>query len=95
MKADYCLKSRALFTGESEETVEGCVLVRGDRILDVVPIGMEDEYIDENTQVLDYGDKLVMPGFIDAHTHFFSGAVAASEHVCTEIAASTSEEECA
>ncbi len=95
MKADYCLKSRALFTGESEEPVEGCVLVRGDRILDVVPIGMEDEYIDENTQVLDYGNKLVMPGFIDAHTHFFSGAVAASEHVCTEIADSTSEEECA
>ena len=51
MKADYCLKSRALFTGESEETVEGCVLVRGDRILDVVPIGMEDEYIDENTNL--------------------------------------------
>ena len=95
MKADYCLKSKAVFTGESEKTIEGCVLVRGERILDVVPFGKETEYIDEHTKVIDYGDKLLMPGFIDAHTHFFSGAIAASEHVCMEIADSTSEEECA
>lgn len=94
MKADYCLKSKAVFTGESEKTIEGCVLVRRERILDVVPFGKEAEYIGEYTKVIDYGGRLLMPGFIDAHTHFFSGAIAASEHVCMEIADSTSEEEC-
>ncbi len=102
MIADYCIKGNAIYTGldsgigEPEESLlySGCVLINGDRILDVCSDWDAKRYIGENTVVIDAGDRLVMPGFIDAHTHFFSGAIAASEHVCTEIADSTSEEEC-
>lgn len=95
MKADYCLKSSAIFTAETDETIDGCVLIKNDKILDVVSSGSESEYIDNNTEIMDFGDKLIMPGFIDAHTHFFSGALAASEFVCEDIVNSTSEQECA
>lgn len=94
MKADYCLKSTAVFTGTEEQTKKACILVKGDRIMDVVPFQIAKNFIDEHTIVFDYGNKLIMPGFIDAHTHFFSGALAASEHVCEDIVKSTSEEEC-
>ena len=94
MKADYCLKSSAVFTGIEEKTKEACILIKKNRIIDVVPFEMKDKFIDENTIVLDYKNKLIMPGFVDAHTHFFSGALSASEHVCDDIVNSVSEEEC-
>ena len=94
MKADYCLKSSAVFTGIEEKTKEACILIKENRIIDVVPFEMKDKFIDENTIVLDYKNKLIMPGFVDAHTHFFSGALSASEHVCEDIVISVSEEEC-
>lgn len=94
MHIDYCIKARHLFTAETAEPTCGCVLVAKDRIAGIVPPGSESEYIDEATVVIDAGSGLVMPGFIDAHTHFFSGALANSEHVCCEIEASTSEEDC-
>ena len=94
MKADYCFKSTAVFTAKTQKTIEGCVLISGEHILDVVPFGSEGSYIGKNTRIVDCGHKLVMPGFIDAHTHFFSGALTNSEHVCETIVKSTSEEEC-
>lgn len=95
MKADYCLKSTAVFTSKSEETIDGCVIVKSDKIIDVVPKGEEYNYIDNKTKVIDFGNSLIMPGFIDGHTHFFSGAIANSEFVCEDIALSKSEDECA
>jgi predicted amidohydrolase YtcJ len=53
-----------------------------------------DSWVGETTKVLSYDDQLIMPGFVDAHVHYFMGAISASEHMCTEIAASSSEEEC-
>lgn len=94
MGVDYCLKSRAVFLGDAEKAVAGCVLIEGSYIKKVVAYGEEKKYLDSHTVVLDYGNQLIMPGFIDAHTHFFSGALAASSHVCGEISRSKSEEEC-
>lgn len=95
MTVDYCLKSTAIFDGKSEAPFSGCVLISGNRIVDVVPIGEETAWVGEHTVYKDFGDKLIMPGLIDAHTHFFKGAITASDHVCTSIGDSKSEEECA
>lgn len=94
MGVDYCLRSKAVFLGDAEDTVEGCILIEGKYIKAVVGLGEEKKYLDSHTVVLNYDDKLIMPGFVDAHTHFFSGALAASSHVCEEICRSRSEEEC-
>ena len=95
MKADIIIKAKNLFTAEGKNTTGGSVIIAGDRIVDIVPIGLEGKYVSNSTEIVNAGEGLVMPGFIDAHTHFFSGALANSSHVCNEIEKSTSEEDCA
>lgn len=70
-KASYILKSNYIFTSETLSYFKGAVVISGETILDVIKgdTGYE-QYIDDQTQVIEYGDKLIMPGFIDAHTHF-------------------------
>lgn len=93
MIADLVLKSKTIFNGRSREIVSGAVAIKGNKILCV---GEEAEgMIGENTRIIDCGEKLVMPAFIDAHMHYFSGAISASDHMCTEISKSRSEKECA
>lgn len=92
MKADYILKSRAVFTGKSNEPFPGGVAVKGNKIIRVLDEKEAESY--EADKVIDYGERLIMPGFVDAHVHYFMGAISASDHMCTEIAESTSEENC-
>ena len=93
-KATYILKSNAIFTSTSDAPVSGAVIVKDDKILDVVEGDNIDCYVGDKTIIHDYKDKLIMPGLIDAHIHFFMAAVTASDHMCTEIEHSTSEEGC-
>lgn len=92
MRADYILKSNAVFTGKENRPFPGGIVVKGNRIIEVTDKRTVDRY--EANQVIDYGDKLIMAGFVDAHVHYFMGAIAASEHMCTEIANSVSEKNC-
>ena len=94
MGVDYCIRSNNIFTADGSDLCSGSVLVSGTRIVNVVPPGIEKEYIDSNTEIIDAIEGLVMPGLIDAHTHFFSGALAYSDHVCCEIEQSVSEDDC-
>lgn len=83
------LKSLNVFTGSGMPKPLG-ILVNGN----VIEKLFSYDETPENVQVMDFKDKFLMPGFIDAHTHFFSGAVTASDYVCTEIRNAVSEEEC-
>lgn len=94
MKADLILKSNAIFTALTSETISGAVVIQGNRILDVCSQEVAEQYVGTGTEIRDFGDQLIMPGFVDAHVHYFMGAVSASEHMCDEITYSTSEEEC-
>lgn len=73
-KAEVVIRSNAVFTGTGLAPFKGGVAVKGDKI---VACG-EDKYLDAligpDTEIRDVGDKLVMPGLIDSHTHFAQGA---------------------
>lgn len=91
MNADLVLKSKNIFTSLSDESFPGGVAVKGNRIIAVGPD--IDCFIEEQTEVKDYGDKLIMPSFIDAHMHYFQGVIASSDHMCDELIDTHSEEE--
>ncbi|MDR1573614.1 MAG: amidohydrolase [Clostridiales Family XIII bacterium] len=92
--ADIILKGNAVFTGLEDAPVKGAVVITGNKIEKVLREGDVAAYTDAHTKVIDCGDKLIMPAFIDAHIHFFMGMAAASPHVCMEITNSVSEADC-
>ena len=69
MKADIVIKSNAVFDSVSEKPFRGFVAVKGNKIVGVGDRKDANDYIDAETKVLDYGDKMVMAGFHDSHTH--------------------------
>lgn len=71
MNASYILKSKNIFpsTSNINEPISGNVVIAGDKIVGVFSDDECGEYITAQTQILDYGDKLIIPGFIDSHTH--------------------------
>lgn len=74
--ADRILVTTALFTGASDEPAPGAVAIGGDRILWAGPLETMPEALrGDATEVIDYGDALIMPGFHDAHLHYFHSAL--------------------
>jgi len=74
IKADMILKSSKIFTAVNNKMIVGFVAIKGEKIL---AVGEEKEisyYADEDTKVVDLGDKVVCPGFVDVHC-FFTGYV--------------------
>ena len=89
MYKKFIVKSKNVFTGTDCGPSPAAILVNGKNIEAVLPY----EY--QGYPVFDYGESLIIPSFIDAHTHLFSGAIDASEFVCTDLGSCASEEECA
>ena len=76
MHADTILTSSAVFTGLEDQPRPAAVAIRGNRI---VAVGTKEElapWRGESTLELDFGDRLVMPGFHDFHLHLMMGSVA-------------------
>lgn len=54
---------------------DGAVIIKGGRIVEVGKTKEVKRHITEGTKVIDATEKVVMPGFIDAHTHVvFAGS---------------------
>lgn len=91
MIADYIIKSNCIFDSCGNEPFSGFIAIAKDKIL---YIGTSDEkittYLGDDTQVLNYEEKLVMPGICESHAHVFYGALEAAG---ANVAESTSEEE--
>ncbi len=92
MKADMILKSSCIFTALSGETIPGGVALKDNKIIAVGEDALK--YEGPETEVRDYGNRLIMPAFIDAHVHYFMGAIASSDHMCDTLSETTSEAEC-
>lgn len=90
--ADKVIKSNNIWTGNVDETIYGGVAIKGNRI---IYVGFQDldKYIGPDTEVLDYKDKLVIPGIHDAHTHMLMTALMHSGK-CPALYDTKSEEEC-
>ena len=70
--ADTVLQSSVIYTVASEEPIAGGVAIAGNQILAVGTMEELTPYIAESTVIKDMGDQMIMPGFIEGHTH--SGA---------------------
>lgn len=92
--ADLIITGNSVFTALDDVPFKGGVAIKGNRIARVFQGTIPDGLADEHTEIREYVDKLIMPSFIDAHTHFSMGAAASSSHVCMELEDSSSPEEC-
>jgi predicted amidohydrolase YtcJ len=72
-KADFVLTNGKVYTGVAAAPWAQSVAVRDGKIVAVGSDGDFDSQIGPNTRVLDAKGRLVIPGLIDAHTHFASG----------------------
>lgn len=95
-KADIILKSNAIFDSVGQDPYKGFVVVSGNRI---AAVGKEDEqgfedWIGKDTTVIDCGERLVLPGMIDAHMHFFNGIFQNSVYMCRDLFHCKSAREC-
>ena len=93
-KASLVIKSNAVYTGLNDSVFKGGVAVSDNKIVAVGSDSEIEEWISAETEVLEYGDQLILPGFIDAHMHFFTGAFVNSEYMLMDLFGAKSEEEC-
>jgi len=68
--ADLVVTNGHVVTVDEDLPEAEAVAVRGDRILAVGTAEEIDRYIGGDTEVIDAGGRLVIPGFIDGHAHF-------------------------
>jgi predicted amidohydrolase YtcJ len=94
MLADYVIKSRNVFTGDGSMPFAGGVAIAGDKIITCGDELHLAPFVGPQTIVRDYGDKLVMPGLIDSHTHFAQGSMTSDEDFCVNLIDCTSFEQC-
>ena len=66
-RVDTILHNGKVITIDAAHSIASVVAVSGDSIVAVGGTELLDEYVSENT--VDLGGKVLMPGFIDSHTH--------------------------
>ena len=71
--ADLVLLNGKIWTVDPARPQAGAVAVRGGRIAAVGSTAEIRRWAGPATEVIDLGGKLVVPGFNDAHVHFYSG----------------------
>lgn len=70
-QADVLYVNANIWTGDADQPNASVIAVKGEHILYV---GTDAKlHRDRQTKVVDLGGKMVVPGFIDNHTHFFMG----------------------
>lgn len=93
----YIIRSKAVFDSIAEEPSPKAILIQGSLIKKILPWDYAENEAyedDKDCPLYDYGDKLIMSSFIDAHTHIFTGAITASDYVCAELGKCRSQDEC-
>ncbi len=73
---DLALVNGKVWTGSAERPWAEAVAVRGERIYAVGTTAEIRLLAGPGTKLVDLGGSLVLPGFIDSHTHFLTGGFA-------------------
>ncbi len=92
--AEIVLKSKAVYDCVHSKPFAGSVAICENRILEVAREGETLQSVTDKTKIIDCGDKMIMPGLVDAHVHYFYGGMFGSRYVCNDIVNSKSEAEC-
>lgn len=87
------IKGNAIFDGTGREPYSGAVIIEDHKIKAVMEGGDIGSYAGPDTKILEYNDKLIMPGFNDCHTHMSSGAFLEDEDFCFNVLSAKSKEE--
>ena len=70
-QADKIYFNARIWTGDPANTWADAIAIKGNEI---VYVGKDyQSFKGSNTEMVDLGGKLMIPGFIDNHTHFLSG----------------------
>ncbi len=98
MQVDLIIESERVFTGADGTARSAAIAVSDDRIVAVGPrdsvraLAREKNGLHAAAQIRNFGNALVIPGFHDAHLHFFHSALYSSPLATTFLG--TSEEDC-
>jgi len=74
--ADLALLGGRVWTGDAGRPWAEAVAVRGDKIIAVGTAAEIRRLSGRETRVINPGEGLVVPGFVDSHTHFLDGGFA-------------------
>ena len=74
-EADLILCGNHIFTAKDEGTLEGFVAIKGKQIIAVQSMAHMEEFVSQNTKVIECKDQLIMPGFHDSHTHLLMAMI--------------------
>ncbi|HYG53948.1 MAG TPA: amidohydrolase [Burkholderiales bacterium] len=87
--ADTLITNARVATMNPRQPDAGAIAIKGDRIL---AVGRDLDYLKgPNTQVIDAGNRTVIPGINDAHTHFIRGGLTYTNEVRWDGVASLAE----
>jgi hypothetical protein len=73
--ADLIVHGGAVWTGEAAQPSAQALAILGDRIVAVGSTRDVDAWRGPKTRVIEAANRLVLPGFNDAHVHFLSGGL--------------------
>lgn len=73
--ADIIINGRSVFTGTSDYPIPASILIKENRIMDIVEPGNYSMNINEKTKIFDFDNQLIMPGFHDFHIHLLLGGL--------------------
>lgn len=72
-KAYRCKK---IYTVKSPELIDGYLITENNKILFVGAEEEGEKWIETDTEIFDFQEKFIMPGFHDFHVHLLAGAMA-------------------
>src|SRR3984893_6646527 len=73
--ADLIVVHGKIYTMNAKHPWAQAVAVRSGKIVAVGNDAEIDKLRSPGTKVIDVGDRLVLPGFVDSHIHFFEGSI--------------------
>ena len=73
--ADIIVAHGKVYTVDAKHPWAQAVAIRSGKIVAVGDDARIDKLRGPGTKVIDVGDRLVLPGFVDSHIHFFEGSI--------------------
>ncbi|MFT8726739.1 MAG: amidohydrolase [Liquorilactobacillus ghanensis] len=75
------LKSKSILNATLDHFFAGALVIKDNRIIDIVSENIPQQYQNTNNEVIDFGDRTILPGFIESHAHIFLSALVAAKQI--------------